>query len=307
MLGPYKSTFQCSTHFILAFIGNLKVTIMVLHGENYHGVREVMKVFLKNIAVQLKQYSKSLDKTSLLVDQPWALIDENYEMQRLIFKKDGELILSKNGKVTNGSWEYLAAANSLLIDRGEDKILCNEEFIDEGVMILKLDGTQNNFFALANENIVPDLNVEEYLLKIKKRKFHIKKHADQIKEFELENGNQLEIIKSESADKFSIHSDIYKKVLLNGIIPQDGEYQLKNSKNRLFIKAGKIEHLVTTIRYETKGGISIFIDQKNSPYYGYYQTGDMVYKDSERNQSLEDGKYRIGLIKKIEVSDGRID
>jgi len=124
-----------------------------------------MRVFLKNISKQLKQFSKSLDKKSILIDQPWALIDEEFEMQKLIFKKDGELIMSKNGKVSVGNWEYLNVSKSLLIDRGEDKILCREVYIDEGVLILKLDGTDSNFMVLANENHIPDLNIKDYLTK----------------------------------------------------------------------------------------------------------------------------------------------
>lgn len=122
-----------------------------------------MRVFLKKISGQLKQFSKSLDKKSILIDQPWALIDDEFEMQKLIFKTDGQLIMSKNGSASTGSWEYLAIANSLLIDRGEDKILCKEEFIDEGILILRLDGTSDKYFALANENIIPDLDIQKYL------------------------------------------------------------------------------------------------------------------------------------------------
>ena len=66
--------------------------------------------------------------------------------------------MSKDGQVNMGKWDYLPEAKSLLIDRGKDTILCNEGFIDEAVMILKMDGTNNNFFVLANENIVPDLD-----------------------------------------------------------------------------------------------------------------------------------------------------
>ena len=51
-----------------------------------------MKVYLKSIVKQLKNYSSTLDKTSILIDKPWALIDDEFETQKLIFKKDKELI-----------------------------------------------------------------------------------------------------------------------------------------------------------------------------------------------------------------------
>ena len=92
------------------------------------------------------------------MDKPWALIDSDLEIQKLIFKKNNELILSKDGQVKIGKWDYFPEAKSLLIDREEDKILCNEAFIDDAVLVLKMDGTSNNYFVLANENIIPDLD-----------------------------------------------------------------------------------------------------------------------------------------------------
>jgi hypothetical protein len=128
-----------------------------------------MKIYLKSIVSQLRNFSATLEKASILIDKPWALIDEEFEMQKLIFKKNKELILSKNGQVQIGKWEYFPEAKSLLIDRSSDKkdiILCNEVFIDEGVMVLRIDGLENRFFLLANENIVPDLDAIKYLNKL---------------------------------------------------------------------------------------------------------------------------------------------
>ena len=126
---------------------------------------------LKYFVNQLQFISKSLGKRELLVDKPWALIDEDGEIQKLIFKQNKEMILSKNGKVTIGSWDYFPGAKSLLIDRGRDKLLLNEQLIDENVLILKKDGTDNEFFALANENTLPDYNILGYLQQKKSIEF----------------------------------------------------------------------------------------------------------------------------------------
>ena len=257
-----------------------------------------MRVFLKNISKQLKQFSKSLDKKSILIDQPWALIDEDFEMQKLIFKKDGELIMSKNGQVTTGNWEYLPTANSLLLDRGEDKILCQEEFIDEGVLILRLDGTDNKFFALANENIVPDLQVDSYLEDLKREKFRIKSFA-------LHNSQTLEVFKSNAINSAELYNDYGKKVLIDGESPQDGEYELKNSDKRVRIKEGQIKKLLTTYEYQTKDGLTIYVEQVY-PGPNWYEKGDKVFKDPDKTKSADNGVYKLGLFKKIYVRDGRI-
>ena len=62
-----------------------------------------MKIFLQNIVSGLKYYSKSLDKISILIDKPWALLDSDLEIQKLVFKKNKELIMSKDGKVSIGN------------------------------------------------------------------------------------------------------------------------------------------------------------------------------------------------------------
>ena len=88
--------------------------------------------------------------------------------------------------MTEGKWDYFPEAKSLLIDRGTDKILCNEAMIDDGVLIMKLDGTNNQFFVLANENIVPDLDVRRYLIKLRRKKLYLYART-------LNDGRELEI------------------------------------------------------------------------------------------------------------------
>lgn len=71
-----------------------------------------MKIFIQNIIGGLKNYSASLDKQSLLIDKPWAVIDSDFEIQKLIFRKNKELIMSKNGQVIMGKWDYLPEVNA---------------------------------------------------------------------------------------------------------------------------------------------------------------------------------------------------
>ena len=146
-----------------------------------------MKIFLQHIVSEMKNYSKRLDQQSIFIDKPWALIESDLEIQKLIFKKNKELIMSKNGQVVMGNWEYLAEARSLLIDRGKDKVLCNEAFINVGVMILKMDGTNNTFFVLANENIVPDSDAYGYLRQLRNKTLNIAT-------LELATGETLEVV-----------------------------------------------------------------------------------------------------------------
>lgn len=250
-----------------------------------------MKIYLKSFVNQLKNYSLSLEKTSILIDKPWALIDDEFEMQKLIFKKDKTLILSKNGQVTIGRWDYFAEAKSLLIDRVTDKILCNEGFIDDGVMVLKLDGTVNRYFVLANENVIPDLDAYKYLEKLRIRKLFIIKK-------ELLDGRIIEIKRANYAG-FDSDIKIYQTVFIDGFEVEDGKYTLKEGNVSYLIKNSTIRIIYITKNYKIKNDEVLSIEQS---VLGRH-SGDQVFIN---DLPAPDGKYKLGLFKSINVKDGKI-
>ena len=248
-----------------------------------------MKVFLQHIVSEMKNYSKRLDQQSILIDKPWALIDSDFEIQKLIFKKNKELIMSKNGQVVMGSWEYLAEARSLLIDRGKDKILCNEAFINEGVMILKMDGTNNTFFILANENIVPDLDAYRYL-----RQLRIK--ALNIETLELTTGETLEVVLHPGSTSIQTGN----RVTINTSTIPDGNYKIHNTNITLAIKDCLIEEKIYSYSYQTKDDQELIIDQK---YHTEYRLGDRVWL---KGALAPDGEYKIPGRQRLTVKGGKI-
>jgi hypothetical protein len=226
-----------------------------------------MILYLRSIVKQLRKYSATLDKTSILIDKPWALIDGEFEMQKLIFKRDNELILSKNGQVQIGKWEYIPEAKSLLIDRVTNKILCNEAFIDKGVMVLKLDGTDSKFFVFANENIVPDLDANKYLRELRYLKLRIK-------EAKLVDGKILEVQRFEE----SVSIRIGNKVSIEADSIEDGKYQLEvidNLQNQYYeVKKGRIYKILTETIYTNPSGQEVTIQQQDNSKVGH---GDYVF------------------------------
>ena len=245
-----------------------------------------MKIYLKSIVKQLQKFSASLDKTSILIDKPWAMIDEEFEMQKLIFKKNKELILSKNGQVQIGKWDYYPEAKSLLIDRNVDKLLCNEAFIDKGIMILRLDGTDNRFFMLANENIVPDLDANGYL---KKLRYQILR----IVEKRLVDGKILEIQREYDLP------EIGDSVTIDAEPVQDGKYQL--SKQEYFeIKRSRIYKILTETQYTNPDGQEIVIQQQ---YNGNILRGDYVFMFGKQ---IDNAVINFSKSKNLIVKDGII-
>src|SRR5690554_439305 len=97
-----------------------------------------MNEILRYFTNSLSNKTLSLKKKGVLIEKPWTLIDDDGEIQKLIFKRDKGLILSKNGVVSEGNWDYYPEARALLIDRQTDKLLLKEQFIDNNVLILKI-------------------------------------------------------------------------------------------------------------------------------------------------------------------------
>ncbi len=248
-----------------------------------------MNIYLKSIVRQLKNHSATLERTSIFLDKPWALIDDDLEMQKLIFKGNKELILSKNGQVQMGKWDYFPEAKSILIDRGNnDRILCNEAFIDKGVMILRKDGTDNNFFILANENIVPDLDANRYLKELRYQKL-------KILETKLVDGRVLEV--QREYDDWHI-PEVGSPVTEEAEPIEDGKYQLENMRQYFEVKEGRIFKILTEKTYTNPQGQEIVIQQQDNTKI---TQGDYVFMFGAL---VENGIIDFSKSKKLIIKDG---
>jgi len=111
-----------------------------------------MKTFLLNIIPKIQKYSEKLDNITVLTNKHWVVIEEEVG-KKIVFifrEKDNQLLISENGRIEKGTWEYLGN-NSLLIDRKEGSFLFKHGFIDDTVLALKVDG-KNEYALLVNES-----------------------------------------------------------------------------------------------------------------------------------------------------------
>jgi|SRR5690554_1833907 len=248
-----------------------------------------MKTYLQDLANRLSQFSEKLDNTTLFVDKPWVLIDTETNYHKYIFKRDGQLIMSFNGQVQVGKWEYLTVAKSILIDRIKDKILLNQSFFDSAVMILKVDGTNNDLFILANETIIPDLDVKKYLQSVTYRQFNVITGR-------LENGQTLEIYRGSSNTQLMRGM----RATIDGKEPDDGKYRAHRTGRYYEIKNGKLFRITYPVKYQTVDGVNIVIEQINRTSIS---TGDLAYID---NQPVKTGKYKLGFFRSLTIVNGVI-
>src|SRR6266542_5093632 len=192
-----------------------------------------MKLYINNLIPRLQKFSETLDKKEIFVDIPWVIIDSNFNQQKYIFKRNGEFVMSLNGQVSIGKWEYLSAARSLLIDRIQDQILLNQNFIDPAVMILKRDGLKDENLILINEILIPDLNVTDYLKKLYYRKSNIAATR-------LKNGEFLEV---KNYNGYLSNA----QVTIEGDPVPDGTFDLEEEGKKVVIK----DSIVTTVLIKT--------------------------------------------------------
>lgn len=215
-------------------------------------MNDVINYFIKSLAAS----TASLKKKSILIDKPWALIDDDGEVQKLIFKRNHGLILSKNGVVIEGSWEYYPEAKALLINRVKDKLLLKEQFIDNNVLILKKDGTNNEFFTLANENTITDYDVPKYLNSLKCTRL-------KIQEVSLLNGKLIQIHGGIDVGVLRSYAGLPVELIdnrFNTYEPTDSSYLSKDKEYTLYINNGKIIDVKKNIIKEFKNGQTIEIE-----------------------------------------------
>ncbi len=245
-----------------------------------------MKNYLSSLLPRLKQFSQDLDKKEIFVDIPWVIVDEQQNQQKYIFKRNGDLLMSLNGQVTIGKWEYLSSAKSLLIDRIVDKILLNQNFIDTAVMVLKKDGLKDENLILANEILLPDLDVVRYLKNL----------------FYKKNSIALGLLKTGETLEFNNYQGFIdgNKVTIEGDPVPDGVVEFAKTDKKLVIENSKIIRVLVKQSYDTNFGKIIIEQTENSSP----SKGDFVYLDE--NVYAPDGKYKLGFMRHITVENGRI-
>lgn len=195
--------------------------------------------YVASLLPRIQQYSKGLNDTAIFADIPWGFIDDDGDKVTYIFRRNNELLVSKKGDVTTGHWEYLPVMQSLLIEHGNRKRMYNQGFVDNVVMALRKDGTEE-IFLLANQQAIPDMDAVKYLeQKAERNQTVVGKNIkrDEVK-VELKNPTRAIIILTPS------YSDLFKEgnpVLdaITNLSIADGTYTTK-SGFKLEIENGRI-------------------------------------------------------------------
>jgi hypothetical protein len=128
-----------------------------------------MITYISEIIPRIQRYSQKLDNITLLTNQHWVVVDEISTSKTVyIFRPNNDLIVSRNGLVNKGRWEYLGS-NSILIELTNDSFLFRHGFFDENILALKSDGKDEYAFLVNETKFEKELNslkeIQEFLEK----------------------------------------------------------------------------------------------------------------------------------------------
>ena len=112
-----------------------------------------MKTYLMDSLNRYKRFSEKLDVKTILCNKSWWVFNDSGEKEIYIFQEDGSLIISLNGNVTNASWVYLSANQSLVINTKEQSYMLHPAFLDEKILALQKDGTEHYSFLIQEDQL----------------------------------------------------------------------------------------------------------------------------------------------------------
>lgn len=167
-----------------------------------------MKTYFSNIIPRIQQYSEKLDNLTLLTNQHWVVLDELSNTKTVyIFRSNGELLISTNGKVNKAKWEYLGQ-NTLLIDlKSDQSYLFKHGFFDQNIFALKIDGREEYAFLINESKYDGELNNIESVTSFLEKTYITNPLANKIGFLKNENEISLQHIKNGSTWKMGDHKE----------------------------------------------------------------------------------------------------
>ena len=210
-----------------------------------------MKNAIKNLIQRLIQYSKQLDKVENFVDKSWLYLDSNGDNHEYIFMRDHRLIMSVNGTAVIGKWELLPNGK-LLIDRVSDKIMLENQFIDDALMILQKSDSDDEPFVLVDEQIIKDHDVLKYLKNIEEKRIT----SDSIEKGTVEILSSGNIIYKDIVIGYRVEQ--YKGFIVSGTF----DLNLSGQRRFMVVENGIITDLYYLVSYTDDRNREIEICQK---------------------------------------------
>lgn len=111
-----------------------------------------MKTYILDSLNRFKRYSQNLDVKTILCNKEWLVFNDSGEKEVYIFHEDGTVLVTVNGVGKDVYWKYEPANQSIILIDKENKYMVRPAFVDEVVLALNLDGTEQCMFLIQANN-----------------------------------------------------------------------------------------------------------------------------------------------------------
>ena len=101
---------------------------------------------LRNLIDRVKNLGSQIVDNNLLTDKSWFIVTTLSPTEKVvfIFRKNGDLLLSRNGTVSKAKWETINhATNSIIIEQDDSLTLFNILILTNEYLLLQKDGTNS--------------------------------------------------------------------------------------------------------------------------------------------------------------------
>ena len=128
-----------------------------------------MQTYFSDIIPSISRYSKQLNDETLLTSRHWVVIDEIANRKNIyIFRKNRDLLISTNGLVEKGTWDYLGN-DKILIEQNGKAFLFRHGFFEDDFLALKIEGGDEYAFLVNekkyDENLNSVMSIHSFLTK----------------------------------------------------------------------------------------------------------------------------------------------
>lgn len=245
---------------------------------------------------KIDNFRNSVELVSKFADTLWVVVADGEENMKLVFKQDGKLMISRKGTVSEGHYEPLLVANSIVITINGESRLYNHVYTDEGLMFLQLDDGDSKPFVMINNNLLKGKSPQEYLQETYVEPQKAKELHSELSLFIWtsiwQGSKNVRIYKSRTVNRYFAYNN--KQTL------KPGTYTFKNDLTTILIvkELGELEEFYTVKSFKQKGGIELIIH--SNPVNGIVN-GCKVFINGA---NAPDGRYRLTWLKSINVKDG---
>ena len=114
-----------------------------------------MRLYQTHIPSVLLKLGTHSDHLSLICSRAWEVLNDEGIKQVLIFRGNGDLFISTNGVVSNGSWTRVSD-DTIILSSPEGSRMLHPIYRDDVIFGLQQDGTDDILFLINKERITTD-------------------------------------------------------------------------------------------------------------------------------------------------------